>query len=397
MKMTLLSQQLVRVFLGSLALAIFLPANLSAQTHVAHLFNPHWSIVIDDYGYSDLAFDQRPGFEGREYLSGEWAAAIAYTEDGFLIQPTWLNPIFIFPDWDSNSDFGAETGIALSGQTNAWGFPIYRSVIANSPLRIGIESEMIDTTNGIPQGMAPRTAATGSNVVSDRYVFRQTFSITNISSVTLTSVKFFKFLHSLEATSALYDDRAYPGTFNGHRYVISQKGVSGGFTFPGFTPVMHSDVVGLHASLPPNAWEVGYYGMEPFDDHITEKPSVGVHLSVEADALSGVDDFAPAEKWVSGAVRQAIGTLAPNASTTLEYLMTVRTDSSGVPLRISRSGNDAVLSWPVVVGDIFWLSESDNITSTNWDYVFEPVVVQGMNNTVTVPIQPGGRFFKLGF
>ncbi len=36
------------------------------------LINPDWTITLTDAGYSDLLFDQRPGFEGREYLSGEW-------------------------------------------------------------------------------------------------------------------------------------------------------------------------------------------------------------------------------------------------------------------------------------------------------------------------------------
>jgi len=41
--------------------------------------NPHWVILLTDWGYADLALDQTPGFVGREYLSGEWAAAVLYT------------------------------------------------------------------------------------------------------------------------------------------------------------------------------------------------------------------------------------------------------------------------------------------------------------------------------
>ena len=37
--------------------------------------NPDWQILLTDWGYADLAFDLRPGFVGREYLSGEWAGA----------------------------------------------------------------------------------------------------------------------------------------------------------------------------------------------------------------------------------------------------------------------------------------------------------------------------------
>jgi len=42
------------------------------------LANPHWNITLSDFGYSDFLLDNTPGFEGREYLSGEWGAAIGY-------------------------------------------------------------------------------------------------------------------------------------------------------------------------------------------------------------------------------------------------------------------------------------------------------------------------------
>lgn len=33
--------------------------------------NPHWNITMTDGGYSDFLLDNTPGFQGREYLSGE--------------------------------------------------------------------------------------------------------------------------------------------------------------------------------------------------------------------------------------------------------------------------------------------------------------------------------------
>lgn len=376
---------------------------LLAQTNEANVTNPNWSIIINDYGYADVALDLRPGFFGREYLSGEWAAAISYVRNAIPNGPLWLNPQFVYPDWDSNSDFGIEAPLASTGTSNSHGFAIFRAVITNASLRIGIKSEMLDTTNGIPQGLAPRSAPVGSNVLSDRYVFRQTFGITNRSGTTISSVKFFKFLHSLEATASRYDDRAYPGTFGGHRYTITENGTSPGFYtlnptnfFSDIAPVLHYDVVAQHGNVLPSAWEVGYYGMESVDDHVFGVPSVGVHLSVEADTLSNLDNFAPVEKWVSGAVRHLIGTLAANASTNLEYLLSVRTVTSPVQLHIARSDADAVISWPAATGEFFALLENPSLGSTNWDYVFEPLVVQGTNNTVTVPLEPGKKFFRLG-
>lgn len=395
----------VRLRLLAMVLAVVTLGNgeAPAQTNAVQVTNPHWSIIINDFGYADVALDLRPGFFGREYLSGEWAAAVSYVRNSVPNGPRWLNPEFLFPDWDSNSDFGVETPVASTGTSNAYGFAIYRAVITNASLRIGIRSEMLDTTNGIPQGLAPRSAPNGSNVVSDRYVFRQSFGITNRSGVTLSAVNFFKFCHSLEATAALFDDRAYAGTFGGHRYAITQAGLSPGFFIPNLTnyfsntaPVLHYDVVAQHGNSLPSAWEVGHYGVESLDDHVFGKPSEGVHFSVEADALSNFDYFAPPERWVSGAVRHTIGTLAANASTNLEYLMSVRTETWPVELRIQRVGGDALLSWPAATGLFFSLTESDSVTSTNWDYVFEPVEVQGTNNTVTVPLAPQTKFFRLG-
>jgi len=277
-----------------------------------------------------------------------------------------------------------------------WGFAIYRSIITNSSLRIGIRSEMIDTTNGIPQGLSPKSAPVGSNVMSDRYVFRQTFSITNISGTTLTSVQFFKFLCALQASSAVYDDRDYAGTFDNHRYVITHKGVSGSVQYPEQkAAVMHTDVVALHANLPPDAWEVGRFGIEGVD--FNGKPSVGVHWSVETNVLSGQDYFAPTNKWVSGAMRQSIGTLAPNASTNLEYLMTVRTDTVSVPLRITHVNTNIVLSWSAAAGSAFHVWQVNSLKTLYWSRVYTPVVVVGENNTLTLPIMPGAYFYRLYF
>lgn len=111
---------------------------------------------------------------------------------------------------------------------------------------------------------------------------------------------------------------------------------------------MHTDVVAQHANVPPDGWKVGRYGIQGVDG--SGKTSVGVHWSIETNALSGVDFFAPTNRWVSGAIRQSIGTLSPNAATNLEYLMTVRTESVSVPFRIVRSDTNVVLYWPAAGG-----------------------------------------------
>jgi hypothetical protein len=303
--------------------------------------SPNWEMIVDEYGYSDLALDLRPGYEGREYLSGEWAAAIGYTMNTYEFWPTWLNPDFIYPDWKSNSDFALESD--QRGIFNAYGFAVLRSTIANSVFRILITSEMIDTTNGIPQGVAAQSGPAGAFTTSDRYVFRQSFQITNISGEPLSNVKFFKFLHSLQAVRAVYDDRDYGPALNGYRYTVSQQGHDIGRGGASSLAAVHFDTVALQANVPPTSWEVGRYGIEGQDSHEYGggKPSVGVHWSVESDALSGLDSFSPPEKWVSGAMRFNLGALAPGASTSIVFLMSLRTDTITQTAQGTAWGNNA--------------------------------------------------------
>lgn len=63
--------------------------------------NANWRVLVTPTGYLDLIIDARPGFDGREYLSGEWAPAVGY--DGHA--PMWLGPQHVFPDWETNSNF----------------------------------------------------------------------------------------------------------------------------------------------------------------------------------------------------------------------------------------------------------------------------------------------------
>jgi hypothetical protein len=381
-----------------LAVAVLVTAFSTSLRAEVFLENPHWSIILDDFGYSDLAFDERPGFEGREYLSGEWAAAIAYRVGSIPVGPNWLNPEFLFPDWTPvNSGFYAETPVEEQPGSNQWGFAVGRSVISDGSVRIQIRSEMVDTTNGVPQGLAPKSSVAGSNIVSDRYVLRQTFSITNISGQSLTTVQFFKFLHSFQANKALYDDHNYGPVFNGHRYTITQQGLDTGSDSVSEVPVLHKDTVALHGNMVPSSWEAGRYGVEGIDDHVFDKPSVGVHFSVETNGLSKLDWFAPSDKWVSGAMRFELGTLAAGAAVTIECLMSVRTDTTGLRLKIRRSGNDIVISWPTGSLDFsdYYLQSTTDLHNPDWQDVDDyPLVIDG-ENVLTLPILPQNQFFRM--
>ncbi len=335
MKTSFFARVIGPVLAGCLVLAGMMTAQAQPGGEGMEMFNPDWSMYINAYGYSDFAFDQRPGFEGREYLSGEWAAAVEYQAGATHVAPDWINPDFIFPDWTSDSDFSMVTDVHQLAGTNGYGFAILQSIINNPQVRITITSEFVDTTNGIPQGMSPRSASKGSNQISDRYLMHQTFSISNISGTTLTSFKFFKFLHALEAESALYDDRNYGPAYHGDHFTITE------FTHPQ-TPlagdVFNQDTVCLHAGVAPVAWEVGYYGIDGIDNHSDGKPGTGVHLSVEADSLSGLDSFNPPQLWVSGALKFDLGSLAPGQSTNIEFLMSLQTvTTASAPFAVGKA------------------------------------------------------------
>src|SRR6185436_9329092 len=111
-----------------------LPVRVSAQWLT--LANPHWNITLTDAGYSDFLLDNTPGFEGREYLCGEWGAAVGYQlAGGTVVSPLWLEKQFSFPDWITDANFGVKSPITQIG-LNADSLPIAQSVLTNSQLEI---------------------------------------------------------------------------------------------------------------------------------------------------------------------------------------------------------------------------------------------------------------------
>lgn len=377
--------------------------------------NPEWEIRLTSWGYSDLALDRRPGFEGREYLSGEWAGAVHYTGGRNPTNAIWFEPEWIFPDWVSNSDFGVETSFASTGTNNANGFTVYRSVITNKDLRISMTYEMLDTTNGIPQGLAPKSAGgAGSNVLSSRYVFRQTYRIINISGGALNNFKFYQFLHGLEMTNSIYDDRLYAGAMSEFRYDNSQRGSPFSFDSRTGETVRHSDIITFHEKVLPHSYEVGYFGKKGVDDHFFGKPSVGVHWSVETNLLHNTDFFSPPEKhWVSGAQCFTNGTLAAGATYTNEVLLSLKSTSvvAYPPLNIrirntKVQGNKFLIDFQDTTGNPavgFILRKSTNVNTparSTWEQVPIPYFInlpQAGWNRFEAPFDPTARktFFTI--
>jgi hypothetical protein len=292
--------------------------------------NPDWEILVTEFGYADLALDRRPGFVGREYLSGEWAAAIFYGGGSNPPAPVWFQKQWFFPDWESNSTFEVEKTFEIANPANpmnADGFTVYQSIIRNADVRVTITYEMLDSVTGIAQGNAAKSAgAAGAGVTSSRYVFRQTYRITNISGGPLTNVRLFQLMHGLEASKSVYDDRLYAGPMSAYRYDCTQQGDSLGFDLRSGAIVVHHDTITFHSDVAPAAWEAGYYGRLGVDSHETGKPGVGVHLQVETNSLNGTDFFEPAEGgWVGGAQRFDHGNLPANGSVTQSVLFSVQT------------------------------------------------------------------------
>lgn len=372
----------------ALAAALLLAAPDAARSSPAfQVANPSWSANITARGYSDVVVEADQLYL-REYLSGEWGAALAWqgAPGGGGV---WLEPEWIFPDWTTNSSFLTIT----QGFTTFDGGETWTSTFHNGVFSVTQTLEMLDTAAlaggpGVAQGRTPASAAGGgAALISNRYVLRHSYEVTNISGAPVASVRFFQLLHGLNVTEGVYDDRAYGGAFPEYRYDVTQWGrvkavidldvpfgESGrhvstdgfsfffdeggtdedvrmllgrsaaeidqwllaelGFTSPGLAQIfarcdayqINDDVIAFHSKVEPDRFELGEFGNEANHDHETGKPPTGVHLSVEAGQLDGVsDEKTPAGLWVAGAQQFDWGTLAANETRTIDVLLTIST------------------------------------------------------------------------
>lgn len=266
--------------------------------------------------------------------------------------------------------------------------------------------EMIDTVTGIEQGTTAKSAGgAGSKLTSNRYVFRQIYKIENISIGTLSSLKFYQFLHGLEMNKSVYDDRDYGGTMPEYRYDITQTGKSLGFHSLTGAIVEHTDIMTSQVMMTPADWEVGYYGIEGVDDHVIGKPGVGVHLKVEDNSLDGTDFFMPPEEhWVSGAHQLNLSTLAPGAMVTATVVLSLQTSfvEAYPPInlvirRTQMSSNDLLIDFEEttmnpVVGYLLRCSTNIATPLDQWMPVPVPYTIdfpQAGWNRFEVPIDSG--------
>jgi len=308
--------------------------------------NPNWNITLTDFGYSDFLLDNTPGFEGREYLSGEWGSAVGYTRsNGDTVSPEWMEPNFMFPDWKTNSNFHVVEGIHLVG-TNSDGLPIARSIIANNDLEVTLRFEMVDTVTGTPMGITPASGVGSPKAVhSNRYVMNQTFTVRNISGGSVSNVQLFQLLHGFTSQRGVYDNRSHAGKLSPYQYDATLAGVDQtSVGADGASSTGLEDYIAFHSKIAPTAFEIGHYGIESsgVDDHSLGKPSDGVHLSIEDNWQSAPflgcknrDSFAPASRWVSGGQRWELGNIAAGQSTSFDIVLSLLT---GTTVKISGAG-----------------------------------------------------------
>lgn len=326
--------QKLRALSGGLVLAVTacFSGQAPAQTTSLTIANPHWNITLTDFGYSDFLLDNTPGFEGREYLSGEWGAAVGYeVSGGASVTAQWLEPQFAYPNWTTNSTFTVVSPLVETG-LNADNLPVAQSIIKNDDLEITQRFEMIDTITGTPMGTKPASAGgAGTYHDSNRYVMKHTYTVKNIAAAAISNLRLFQLVHGLNSQRGVFDNRTYTGPLGSFHYDTTLAGVDAWVVGSG---AGLEDFISFHATTAPTAHEIGYYGIEGngVDDHSMGKPSEGVHRSIEAnwltapyDTRQGTDDFAPPTRWVGGAQRWSLGNLLPGQSVSFDVLLSILT------------------------------------------------------------------------
>ncbi len=284
----------------------------------------------------DLVIDNRSGFDGREYLSGEWAPAISYAGHA----PMWLARQHLFPDWETNSDLIPEMRDGESiwvkdpaNPFNADGNLILQSIQRNAHIEIIHEYQILNVPGGLAQGLTPSGGATPemAMILGDGFAFQHTLIFRNISNEALEEFYFYHLLHSLQASYSVYDGTDHGGPMADYRFDFTQRGDSYSLNTENGGVYRHSDYVTVHSRVEPDAFSVGYYGVRGTDVHDIGKPATGVHLDIETNTFSGLAEFEPPEGgWVAGAARYSLGTIGVNESVEFSLLLSLRTMSEMV-------------------------------------------------------------------
>lgn len=355
-------------------LALVLPLVTASSAYAQNVYSsPIWYINQTDAGYSDYIIQTAGAFPQNaihEFVSGEWGAAIGY--DGIetrLPAPQktmWLEPEWTYPTWTTNSAFTVDSPGTFPFDSDGDGLPEGSAVISNGDVEVTLGWDFVDTVDGTPMGRGG-----GSSIRSNRYVMLVTYAIKNLTSTTMTGVRFYQFLHGHPANDerpevrAVYDTGFYTGPFQDFRYDVTEYSTNTGDTLGEPTGCMFQDHIGFSTEIAPADW-----GLGSFSGH-GDRPATGLHVDVENDTLGNQTSLGPDE--AAGATRIDVGSIAPGASSSVRVLLSIRSDDlSPNPAtvtacaRMQDMGVDSLLrldkgacgtgvpdqAWDVIVGDL---------------------------------------------
>mgnify|MGYP007101532433 CR=1 FL=1 len=370
--------------------------------------NSNWQVLLTPSGYLDLIIDARTGFEGREYLSGEWASAISYSGH----DPMWLPKQLIFPDWLTNSNFEV---IMKDGQSiwikdpnnplNADGNLIMQSMLRNDHLEITHEYQIWNVPDGVAQGLSPQgnEVPAQAMLLSDGFAYQHTLTFYNTSDEPLTDVHFFHLLHSLHGNRAIYDDTDHGGAMADYRFDFTQQGLSHSFHNANGGLYAHTDYITAHSRVAPDAFSNGYYGIQGIDVHDVGKPSTGVHLDIESNTFTEVAEFEPEEGgWVASTARYPLGTIPVGESKSFSLLFSLRTMSKLIQL-----DPGIVVETPTIEGDtlIIRIKDTNDLfgnTGLGFSVESSPNMRQDTWTPLPLPFRfnlanPGKYFFEVPY
>jgi len=281
------------------------------------LSNPYWDMTLDAAGYSDYLgwfYSPRPHVQG-EMLSGEWAVAVYY--DGISTNPNamWLTDYFIFPDWETNSDF------EIYQNPNAWDDPCNPvvgddtgySAIRNAQIEVRIDYEIVDLgeqdANGVGGSPLAFRDVNGMSVFvhSERYVLLQTYTITNIDQNDINNLEFYQMLCGLTTNQSFYEIIGCNDPLSNYEpYNPVHK--TGNFHYDVTQWDGDLNWIGFSSTVKPDCFDNGLYGKV----HSGE----GTEQRIEQRGLNGEPNSEDGG-WVAGAMGWYLDSLEPNESVSI--------------------------------------------------------------------------------
>jgi hypothetical protein len=373
------------------------------------LYDPNSSCVwgLTYAGYSD-SFDWNYSVRhngSHEMLSGEWAAALAWSQ-GSSSQIYWLTDMFEFPDFSTGTVFEAYGNPSCSAWNNPnnpasdsydSAYAVIRNTSDQNNIEIRMDYELVDLgqqdANGVGGSPISFRDAIGNiaYVNSERWVLLCTYSVKNLSASTVNDVELYQMICALPTgydgsyssyTSDNFDDPLsqyipynsvhQTGNF---RYDITQYGT-------GDANTQHVDFICFSSTIPPSAVENGIFCSDGGE------PATGTYTNIENRNLNGnlysvFNNFYYYER-VAGAMQFNLGTLAPNE--TKKITLAVMFGCGPVQHEPPIPDLDVSLSKTDDVGDCILPSTNDANSYINYTITF--IANEDVNDVVIVDSLP---------